>query len=112
MAEIDFWRKHVFFSEHELWVWPEDYDPKYKEVWFRATDGVSLYGWWISGGRYTLLFAHGNGGNIFHWVDIAARFYAEEFSVFLFDYLGYEKSKVNPTGKGIYKDAEGAFQYL
>ena len=45
-------------------------------------------------------------------MDIAARFYAEEFSVFLFGYLRYGKSKVNPTEKGTYKDAEGAFQYL
>ena len=66
MAEIDLLRKQVFFPEREPWVWPEDYDLKYEEVWFRATDGVYLYGWWISGVKYTLLFAHGNGGNISH----------------------------------------------
>jgi fermentation-respiration switch protein FrsA (DUF1100 family) len=112
MAEINFWRRYVFFPERELWVWPEDYGLKYKEVWFRASDGISLYGWWIPGGRYTLLFAHGNGGNISDRVDIAAKFHAEGFSVFLFDYRGYGKSKGEPTEKGTYKDAESAVRYL
>ena len=112
MAEIDFWRKYIFFPERELWVWPEDYGLKYKEVWFRTLDRLLLYGWWIPRGRYALLFAHGNGGNISHRVDIAAKFYREGFSVFLFDYRGYGKSRGNPTEKGTYKDAEGALKYL
>jgi fermentation-respiration switch protein FrsA (DUF1100 family) len=112
MPEIDFWRKYIFFPERELWVWPEDYDLKYEEVWFKATDRVLLYGWLIQNGRYVLLFAHGNGGNISHRVDITARFYAEGFSVFLFDYRGYGKSKGDPTERGTYKDAEGALRYL
>lgn len=112
MAEINFWRKYVFFPERELWVWPEDYDLKYEEVWFPASDGVLLYGWWIPGGKHTLLFAHGNGGNISHRVDIAAWFYAVGFSVFLFDYRGYGKSQGNPTERGTYRDIEGAFRYL
>jgi len=112
MEDIGFWRKYIFFPERELWVWPEDYALKYREVWFRASDGVLLYGWWIPKGEFTLLFAHGNGGNISHRVDIAARFYNEGFSVFLFDYRGYGKSKGEPTERGTYKDVEGALRYL
>ena len=93
-------------------MWPEDYDLKYEEIWFQASDGIPLYGWWIPGGRYTLLFAHGNAGNISHWVDIAARFFVKEFSIFLFDYRGYGKSKGEPTEEGTYKDAEGALRHL
>lgn len=110
--EVDFWRRYVFFPEKELWVWPEDYGLKYEEVWFRSRDGVLLYGWWIPRGRYVLLFAHGNGGNISHRVDLAAKFHAEGFSVFLFDYRGYGKSEGEPTEKGTYEDAEGALQYV
>jgi uncharacterized protein len=112
MSEINFWRKYIFFPERELWVWPEDYGLKYEEVWFQALDGVLLYGWWIPRGRFALLFAHGNAGNISHRVDIAAKFYSQKFSVFLFDYRGYGKSKGEPTERGTYKDAEGALQYL
>ena len=112
MGEIDFWRKYIFFPERELWVWPEDYGLKYEEVWFGASDRGLLYGWWIPGGKYTLLFAHGNAGNISHRVDIAAKFYQEGFSVFLFDYRGYGKSEGAPTERGTYKDAEGALKYV
>lgn len=112
MSGIDFWRRYVFFPERELWVWPEDYGLKYEEVWFQASDGVSLYAWWIPKGEYVLLFAHGNGGNISHRVDIAARFFEEGFSIFLFDYRGYGKSKGKPTERGTYQDIEGVLQYL
>ena len=112
MSEIDFWRKYIFFPERELWVWPEDYNLKYEEVWFKALDGVPLYGWWIPRGKFVVLFAHGNGGNISHRVDIAAKFYDEGFSVFLFDYRGYGKSEGKPTEKGTYKDAGGAVEYM
>jgi pimeloyl-ACP methyl ester carboxylesterase len=112
MEGIDFWRKYVFSPEREYWVWPEDYGLKYEEVCFWTSDGILLYGWWIPRGRFTVLFAHGNGGNISHRVDIAAKFFEEGFSVFLFDYRGYGKSKGRPTEKGTYKDAEGAVKYL
>jgi fermentation-respiration switch protein FrsA (DUF1100 family) len=112
MLEIDLWRKYIFFPERELWVWPEDYGIKYKEVCFPAADGVPLYGWWMPRGKFTLLFAHGNGGNISHRVDIAAKFHDEGFSIFLFDYRGYGKSEGKPNEKGTYKDAEGALRYL
>jgi uncharacterized protein len=109
---VSFWRKVVFFPERELWWWPEDYGLEYEEVWFRAPDGVLLYGWWIPGGRFVLLFAHGNGGNISYRVDIAAKLHAEGFSVLFFDYRGYGKSEGEPTERGTYKDAEGALGYL
>jgi fermentation-respiration switch protein FrsA (DUF1100 family) len=112
MVDHHFWRQYVFYPERELWWWPEDYGLKYKEVWFKAQDGVPLYGWWIPKGEFTVLFAHGNGGNISYRADIAARFHAEGFSVFLFDYRGYGRSEGRPTEKGTYKDAEGALKYL
>lgn len=112
MVEIDFWRKYVFSPERELWVWPEDYGLKYEEVWFRASDGIPLYGWWIPKGRFVLLFLHGNAGNISHRVDIAAKFNAQGFSLLFFDYRGYGRSEGKPTERGTYKDAEGALQYL
>jgi hypothetical protein len=112
MSQIDFWRKYIFFPERELWVWPEDYALKYREVWFQALDGVPLYGWWMPKGRFVLLFVQGNAGNISYRVDIAARFYAEGFSVFLFDYRGYGKSKGEPTEIGTYRDVKGALKYI
>jgi len=112
MSEIDLWRRYIFLPERELWFWPEDYGLKYEEVCFCASDGVPLYGWWMPGGKFTLLFAHGNGGNISDRVDIAAKFYDEGFSIFLFDYRGYGKSEGKPNERGTYKDAKGALHHL
>lgn len=39
-----------------------------QDVWFEAKDGVKLHGWYIprEGAVATLLFFHGNAGNITH----------------------------------------------
>jgi hypothetical protein len=103
---INFWRKYVFAPERELWVWPEDYALKYEEVYFHAKDGVLLHGWWIPKGKMTLLFAHGNGGNISHRVDIAARFHREGFSLIT---GGTEKVKESPPRRGPTKMQKGLF---
>ena len=112
MVNHNFWRQYIFFPERELWWWPEDYGLKYKEVWFRTSDRIRLYGWWIPKGTHALLFAHGNGGNISYRVDIAAKFSKHGLSVFLFDYRGYGKSEGDPTEQGTYQDAEAALRYL
>ena len=46
-----------------------------QEVWFNASDGTKLYGWWIpaDNAKFTFLAFHGNAGNI------ADRTYLYEF---------------------------------
>jgi fermentation-respiration switch protein FrsA (DUF1100 family) len=60
----------------------------------------------------TLLFFHGNAGNISHRLDKLRLLNEQGFSVFIFDYRGYGQSAGVPSEQGTYADAEAAYRYL
>ena len=62
--------------------------------------------------RATVLFCHGNAGDIGDQVERAKVFHDMGLSVLVFDYRGYGKSEGKPSEKGLYEDAEGAWRYL
>lgn len=73
----------------------------YETVWLTAEDGVHLNGWYVPAtqARATLLFFHGNAGNISHRLDSLRIFHELELNVFIFDYRGYGLSEGKPSDK-------------
>jgi len=103
----------VFFPHRELRTNPSERGLEYEDVSFRAGDGTLLHGWFLRGeGRGTLLFCHGNAGNISHRLDSLEIFHRLGLSVFLFDYRGYGRSEGKPSEEGVYSDVEGAWSWL
>ncbi|MDD2453329.1 alpha/beta hydrolase [Aminivibrio sp.] len=103
----------VFFPHRELRTDPSERGLEYEDVSFRAGDGTLLHGWFLPGkGRGTLLFCHGNAGNISHRLDSLEIFHRLGLSVFLFDYRGYGISEGKPSEEGVYSDVEGAWRWL
>ncbi len=93
---------------------PERIGLDYQEVVLRSGDGVSVHGWYLGHEhpRATLLFLHGNAGNIGHRLDTLALFHQLGLAVFIIDYRGYGESGGTPSETGIYRDAEAAWRYL
>ena len=60
----------------------------------------------------TLLFFHGNAGNISHRLDSIRIFHTLGLNVLIFDYRGYGRSSGKPSEQGVYRDAETAWHYL
>ena len=61
----------------------------------------------------TLLYLHGNAGNVSANVDQVRRLASTGLSIFIFDYRGYGESTGGPPRKRlIYEDAERAWTYL
>src|SRR5207244_3817705 len=59
---------------------------------FAASDGVKLHAWWVprEGARATVLFFHGNGGNLTNCTGYIRRLSTRaEVSVLALDYRGY-----------------------
>lgn len=103
----------IFFPRRELDGNPSERGLPFEDVSFRAGDGTSLHGWFLPGtGRGTVLFCHGNAGNISHRLDSLEIFHHLGLSVFIFDYRGYGKSEGKPTEEGVYSDVEGAWRHL
>jgi len=93
---------------------PADRNLAYEEVVFQSSDGVRLTGWYIpaAGARFTVLFCHGNGGNIMHVLESVTLFHEMELNCLVFDYRGYGNSGGKPTEAGTYIDARAAFDWL
>ncbi len=107
-------RLMVYFPERELWATPADAGLEYEDVYLEAADGARIHAWHIPGGSdATLLWLHGNAGNMSHRVDnIALLNIRVGVSVFIIDYRGYGKSEGRPSERGILLDAEAALSYL
>ncbi|MEJ2592428.1 MAG: alpha/beta hydrolase, partial [Candidatus Thiodiazotropha sp.] len=86
----------------------------YRPVTLTAEDGVRLDGWFVpaESPRATLLFFHGNAGNISDRLASLELFHQLGLSVLIIDYRGYGNSEGEPTEAGTYRDAEAAWRYL
>lgn len=85
-----------------------------RDVWLRARDGVQLHAWWLEvpGSRVATLYLHGNGGNLAYRPGHLRAMTAAGSSVLILDYRGYGRSSGRPTERGLYRDAEAAYDYL
>jgi len=86
----------------------------YQNVRFTASDGTRLHGWWVPApfSRGTVLFCHGNAGNISYLIDTIDIYHKMSLDIFVFDYRGYGVSEGDPTEEGTYLDAEAAWKHL
>ena len=93
---------------------PGELGMDFEEVLFTTEDGLELFGWYIpsEGAELTLLFCHGNGGNITHRLDSINIFRELGLNCFIFDYRGYGNSEGKPTEEGTYLDAKAAYKWL
>jgi len=85
-----------------------------KDVWLDTADGVRIHAWWIprDGASLVTLHLHGNGGNLTHRYTRFQEMLAAGSAVLALDYRGYGKSHGRPTERGLYRDADAAYDYL
>ncbi|MBI2646052.1 MAG: alpha/beta hydrolase [Deltaproteobacteria bacterium] len=94
---------------------PEQYALKAQDVFFEAPDHLRLHGWFFESKKTqkTLLFFHGNGGNVASNLELISIFVQKvHLNVFVIDYRGFGKSEGHPSETGLYQDAEAAYEYL
>jgi fermentation-respiration switch protein FrsA (DUF1100 family) len=93
---------------------PRDIGLDYEEVELIARDGTRITGWYVPArqGHKTLIFCHGNAGNISQRLYKIAIFHGLGQNCLIFDYRGYGKSEGKPSEKGTYLDAEAAYEWL
>jgi fermentation-respiration switch protein FrsA (DUF1100 family) len=107
-------RAAVFFPRRGIAVLPSMIGMDFEDVYYRTQDNLMLNGWFFKDPQAasTLIFAHGNAGNIGDRIFKIKFFHDLGLNVFIFDYRGYGKSEGRPSEKGIYLDAQGAYDYL
>jgi uncharacterized protein len=106
--------KFVYFPSSEINFTPDMAGLPYEDMYLKTEDGIDINAWFIpaESAKKTLLFFHGNGGNISHRLDSLKIFHEMGLSVFIIDYRGYGRSQGTSSEQGTYRDAEAAWQYL
>lgn len=109
-----FQAKFVYYPQDKLWSTPASIGLPYEPVSLVTSDGITLSAWFVPAEdpRGTVLFCHGNAGNISHRLESIEIFYQLDLNVFIFDYRGYGQSAGRPSEQGTYGDAEAAWTYL
>ncbi len=112
----------IYVPERAIEMTPQSEGLAYEDVWFPAIDGVRLHGWLVPvpEARCTLVWFHGNAGNISHRVDNIKSLHRylgrpQLPNIYIFDYRGYGKSAgglSDLSEEATYHDAEGALAYL
>ena len=98
----------LFQPSSRLLATPDDAGMPYETVHLDTKDGETLHGWWIPApdvSRGTLLFFHGNAGNISGRLESVQQFHQLGLNVLIVDYRGYGQSTGSPSEEGIYRDA-------
>lgn len=78
-----------------------------------TADGAQLRAWSIphAHARASVLFFHGNGGNLSVWLPIIAGIHAQGYAVTAFDYRGYGLSTGSPSERGLYQDVDAVLAW-
>jgi hypothetical protein len=114
-AVMLFEKQLIYYPTRDLELSPREFGLRFEEVLFTAEDGVRLHSWLIlkAGAKHTVLYCHGNAGNISHRLDRVLQMQARlPVNVFLFDYRGYGRSEGSPDEEGTYRDGRAAVKHL
>lgn len=110
-----------FSPVKELATTPSDRGLVWEDASISTPDGITLHGWYLPadparvaepGRGYTLLFFHGNAGNISHRLASLQIFNSLGLSVLIIDYRGFGKSGDSPSVNGTAIDALAAWNWL
>ena len=105
----------IFQPHKKHYLDPADHDVTYEDVFFNSSNNIRLHGWWLpaedKNAKATVLFLHGNAGNISTHIANTYWMTKRGFNVFLFDYRGYGYSGGQPDLGGIMDDILSALQY-
>jgi len=106
--------RFLYFPTSRWVMTPADLGLEAEDVFLSPEPGVQLHAWFFprSEPLATLLFCHGNAGNISHRLENVAYLLRTGFQVLLFDYRGYGHSSGHPSERGLYRDAATAWVYL
>jgi fermentation-respiration switch protein FrsA (DUF1100 family) len=107
-------RLYVFRPSRDVLKTPAKLGIPFDQCFVETDDGCRLSAWHVSP-EYpigSIIYFHGNSGNLGILVEILAMFYRHSLQVFALDYRGYGWSTGTPTEHGLYTDALSAVAYF
>lgn len=116
----------LFFPSRQLRITPAEVGMEYEDVFFESADATRLHAWWLPARRApappaaralqplapapTVLFVHGNAGNLASHLGGVYWLPSRGYSVFAFDYRGFGRSAGKTDLEGTYEDTRAALR--
>jgi uncharacterized protein len=106
--------KLIYFPTRQLYRTPENAGWAYEDV-VVPVGRQTTHGWWIphpDGTQNTVLFSHGNAGNIADRIESCSIFRGLGLNVLVYDYGGYGRSTGRPSERRCYEDIRAMWNWL
>jgi len=113
-------RRLMFAPTREIAGTPADIGLACRDVFLDTEDGLKINAWYLRSTpdsntvvpRKTVLFFHGNAGNMSHRLTTMEFLVGLGVDVLMIDYRGYGRSEGSPGEDGLYADAVAAYDWL
>jgi fermentation-respiration switch protein FrsA (DUF1100 family) len=105
----------VFVPSREYRGLPEQQGLSHDDVDIEVEPGIHIRGWFVPAqgpSSGTVLYFHGNGGNLSNYLSRIAPFAAAGLDTLAIDYEGYGASGGTPSEANLYRDADAAWAWL
>jgi pimeloyl-ACP methyl ester carboxylesterase len=113
---VTFEKRLIYYPAKTLDVTPTALSLPFEEIQIDVEPGVRIHGWFIPAAtgpsRATVLFSHGNAGNIADRLDRVASLRDLNVDFLLYDYRGFGRSTGDPDEEGTYRDGRAAWDHL
>lgn len=104
-----------YFPDSNVYFPPEQGGYKAEDVFFQASDGTRLHGWFFpalqEAGNGTIVQFHGNAQNLTSHYASLVWATKRGYDLFIFDYRGYGKSLGSPNPEGTHRDGLAALNW-
>jgi pimeloyl-ACP methyl ester carboxylesterase len=109
-----FQERFVFHPAATITTTPADDGAPFEDHTIITADGEALHAWWIPRPEAvaTIVFFHGNGGNLSDRSELFATLYRRGFQVLAVDWRGYGRSTGSPSEQGLYTDGRATWTYV
>jgi len=112
-----------YVVQRKLIYFPSSYAPQPLDVGvgdmriveLQTNDGITLRAWYkpaATTNKPTIVYFHGNAGNIGHRAMHVKPFLQKGYGVLLVTYRGYSQNPSYPSEEGLYLDAQSALNFL
>ena len=106
--------KLIYFPSREYHSTPADVGLEFEDLTLSTSDGLGISAWYVPRQKAngTVIFCHGNAGNMADRLFVIQLFHKLGYNLLMFDYRGYGGSEGRPDEEGTYLDAAAAWDYV
>ena len=115
LVYIYIFQRNLLYHPKENNYLDNQIDFEYKEVFIRVNENIKLKSWIIEKDfkkNKTLIFFHGNAGNLNNRIYKVNELYNLNINILLISWRGFSGNEGSPTEENLYKDAKAAIKWL